>query len=325
MAKQALKTALAVAASTLACVGAAHAGTYAQTQYPIVLAHGMAGFSSIGGIDYFYGVPQDLRSNGAKVYSTSVSAFNSAVLRGEQLLTQVEDIAAISGAKKVNLIGHSQGNQSIRYVAAVRPDLVASVTSVGGVTFGSPVADLIQGLSGVVGPTISNLIASVVNALGSVEALLSGNPSLPQNALEGTLPSLTTSGAAACSACCTASTTACRSYAHWASTILPSLPKVWGHVFGDPPGGWGLMGNQQFGDCVMAGAGHEEVIWHWAGGKPIPFAGSVPTKTPLSEAVSKALKKRGFKFVGPVIVYAWMQAVGIVDDHIGDCHRAKKR
>ena len=204
MAKQALKTALAVAASTLACVGAAHAGTYAQTQYPIVLAHGMAGFSSIGGIDYFYGVPQDLRSNGAKVYSTSVSAFNSAVLRGEQLLTQVEDIAAISGAKKVNLIGHSQGNQSIRYVAAVRPDLVASVTSVGGVTFGSPVADLIQGLSGVVGPTISNLIASVVNALGSVEALLSGNPSLPQNALEGTLPSLTTSGAAACSACCTA-------------------------------------------------------------------------------------------------------------------------
>jgi triacylglycerol lipase len=197
MAKQALQAALAVAASTLACVGTAHAGTYAQTQYPIVLAHGMAGFSSIGGIDYFYGVPQDLRSNGAKVYSTSVSAFNSAVLRGEQLLQQVEEISAISGAKKFNLIGHSQGNQSIRYVAAVRPDLVASVTSVGGVTFGSPVADLIQGLSGLVGPTISNLIASVVNALGSVEALLSGNPALPQNALEGTLPSLTTSGAAA--------------------------------------------------------------------------------------------------------------------------------
>ncbi|WP_374592764.1 esterase/lipase family protein [Aquabacterium sp.] len=197
MVKQALKTAVAVAAGTLMLMGAAHAGTYAQTKYPIVLAHGMAGFSSIAGIDYFYGVPQDLRSNGATVYSTSVSAFNSAVLRGEQLLTQVEDISAISGAKKFNLVGHSQGNQSIRYVAAVRPDLVASVTSVGGVTFGSPVADLIQGLSGLVGPTVSNLIASVVNALGSVEALLSGNSSLPQDSLEGTLPSLTTSGAAA--------------------------------------------------------------------------------------------------------------------------------
>ena len=46
-----------------------------------------------------------------------------------------------------------------------------------------------------------------------------------------------------------------------------------------------------------------------------------PTKTDLSEAMSKALKKRGFKFVGPVIVYAWMQAVGIVNDHAADCFR----
>lgn len=197
MVKQALKSAAVVAAGTLMLVGAAHAGTYAQTKYPIVLAHGMAGFSSIGGIDYFYGIPQDLRGNGATVYNTSVSAFNSAVLRGEQLLTQVEDLAAISGAKKVNLIGHSQGNQSIRYVAAVRPDLVASVTSVGGVTFGSPVGDVVQGLTGLIGPAATNLIARVVNALGSVEALLSGNPSLPQDALEGTLPSVTTAGAAA--------------------------------------------------------------------------------------------------------------------------------
>lgn len=184
-----------VMAAAMFCVAGAQAGTYAKTQYPIVLAHGMAGFSNIGPINYFYGVPEDLRSNGATVYVTSVSAFNSAVLRGEQLLTQVEDIAAISGNKKFNLIGHSQGNQSVRYVAAVRPDLVASVTSVGGVTQGSAVADLIQGLSKLIGPTASTLIGDVVNALGKVEALLSGNPSLPQNALEGTLPSLTTAGA----------------------------------------------------------------------------------------------------------------------------------
>ncbi len=60
-------------------------------------------------------------------------------------------------------------------------------------------------------------------------------------------------------------------------------------------------------------------VWGMAGGTPIPHSGSVPVKTPLSEAISAALKKRGFKFVGPVIVYAWMQATGIVNDHARDC------
>jgi len=47
----------------------------------------------------------------------------------------------------------------------------------------------------------------------------------------------------------------------------------------------------------------------------------IPAKTALSEEISKALKKRGFKFVGPTIVYAWMQAIGIVNDHSADCFR----
>ena len=62
-------------------------------------------------------------------------------------------------------------------------------------------------------------------------------------------------------------------------------------------------------------------IWTLAGGKPIESSGPVPSSTPLSEEISKALKKRGFKFVGPVIVYAWMQAGGIVNDHSVDCFR----
>lgn len=62
-------------------------------------------------------------------------------------------------------------------------------------------------------------------------------------------------------------------------------------------------------------------VWSLAGGKPIQNSGPIPTKTPLSEAISKALKKRGFKFVGPTIVYAWMQAVGMVNDHTEDCFR----
>ena len=48
---------------------------------------------------------------------------------------------------------------------------------------------------------------------------------------------------------------------------------------------------------------------------------TVPALTPLSEQVSKDLKRRGFKFVGPTIVYAWMQAVGIVNDHSRRCFR----
>jgi DNA-3-methyladenine glycosylase I len=62
-------------------------------------------------------------------------------------------------------------------------------------------------------------------------------------------------------------------------------------------------------------------IWKLAGGKPKVNSGPVPTSTPLSEEISRNLKKLGFKFVGPVIVYAWMQATGIVNDHHEDCFR----
>ena len=62
-------------------------------------------------------------------------------------------------------------------------------------------------------------------------------------------------------------------------------------------------------------------VWGMAGGKPIQHKGPVPAKTELSEKISADLKKRGFKFVGPVIVYAWMQAVGITNDHAPDCFR----
>ena len=74
---------------------------------------------------------------------------------------------------------------------------------------------------------------------------------------------------------------------------------------------------------AMADAGEDfsGYIWKMAGNKPIRNRGPVPAKTPLSEEISVALKRRGFKFVGPVIVYAWMQATGIVNDHSPDCFR----
>jgi DNA-3-methyladenine glycosylase I len=74
---------------------------------------------------------------------------------------------------------------------------------------------------------------------------------------------------------------------------------------------------------AMAAAGEDfsTFVWTKAGGKPILNKGPVHAKTPLSEEMSVTLKKRGFKFVGPVIVYAWMQATGIVNDHVVGCFR----
>ena len=64
-------------------------------------------------------------------------------------------------------------------------------------------------------------------------------------------------------------------------------------------------------------------VWEMVGGQPIQneIRKGVPATTPLGETMSKELKRKGFKFVGPVIVYAWMQAAGIVNDHAEDCFR----
>ena len=69
-------------------------------------------------------------------------------------------------------------------------------------------------------------------------------------------------------------------------------------------------------------------IWQFVKGKPIRNAWQtmtdIPSSTPESEAMSKDLKKRGFKFVGPTICYAFMQAVGMVNDHVVDCFRYRE-
>jgi DNA-3-methyladenine glycosylase I len=66
-------------------------------------------------------------------------------------------------------------------------------------------------------------------------------------------------------------------------------------------------------------------IWHFTGGKPVinswKSLSELPARTPLSDTVSKDLKKRGFTFVGSTIVYAFLQAAGIVNDHIVTCFR----
>jgi len=78
-------------------------------------------------------------------------------------------------------------------------------------------------------------------------------------------------------------------------------------------------------DIMEKGPGFSRLLWDFMGGKPkvnrFRSTSQVPAETELSRKISKELAGRGFKFVGPTIVYAWMQAVGIVNDHAIDCFR----
>ena len=72
----------------------------------------------------------------------------------------------------------------------------------------------------------------------------------------------------------------------------------------------------------------DSYIWQFVNGKPIRNSWKkmtdIPSSTPESDAMSKDLRKRGFKFIGPTICYAFMQAVGMVNDHVVDCFRYKE-
>ncbi len=172
----------------------ANAAGYTQTKYPIVLVHGLFGFDSLGPVEYWYGIPSSLRSGGANVYVTKVSAANSTEVRGEQLLLETKQILAVTGAGKLNLIGHSHGGPTIRYVASVRPDLIASATSIGGVNKGTPVADILLGIAPA-GSLSRDIITKIGNGLAIIINALSGNQNLPQNSLAAT-QSLSTAGMA---------------------------------------------------------------------------------------------------------------------------------
>lgn len=70
-----------------------------------------------------------------------------------------------------------------------------------------------------------------------------------------------------------------------------------------------------------AGEDFAGFCWGFVGGEPLAWEGPVPPNSPLSEQVSKALKKRGFTFVGPTIVFAWMEATGLLNTHAPGCFR----
>jgi DNA-3-methyladenine glycosylase I len=85
-----------------------------------------------------------------------------------------------------------------------------------------------------------------------------------------------------------------------------------------------ISGARIYLDMQQRGEDFGQFLWDMVGGAPIQNqwrAGEVPTQTPLAVEMSKALKAKGFKFCGPVIVYAFMEATGLVNDHLVTCFR----
>ncbi len=136
--------------------------------YPVVLAHGFFGFEDFAGVDfvtYYFGVVDDLEAQGEPlVFTPAVDPFNDSTVRGMQLLAAVEEIVAETGHAKVNLVGHSQGGLDARLVAHLRPDLVASVTTIATPHHGTVVADVVLGL--VPNSDVQGLADELANLLG---------------------------------------------------------------------------------------------------------------------------------------------------------------
>jgi triacylglycerol lipase len=117
--------------------------------YPVVLLHGMAGFGQlkVGPVEvtYFKDVVEDLTKHGEQVFVTLAPPYDTSEVRAAAIATQIDDILAKTGKKKVNLIGHSQGGLDARVLASPNGlgygDRIASITTVATPHRGSAVAD----------------------------------------------------------------------------------------------------------------------------------------------------------------------------------------
>jgi len=226
---------VALLAQTALAATSSASDNYAATRYPIILVHGIAGTNAYFGVlDYWYGIQADLEQHGANVYVANLSSFESDAGpngRGEQLLAYVKQVLAATGAPKVNLIGHSQGGLTSRYVAAVAPQLVASVTTIGTPHRGSQMADFVEEVLAADQTGLSEpILTSLANLLG---AAASSNHNPNENAAAG-LEVLTTANAA-----------------------------IFNKQF--PSAGLGAPGSCQTGAASESINGHNHLLYSWAG------------------------------------------------------------
>jgi triacylglycerol lipase len=168
------------------CLGERVAGAgAARTTYPVVFAHGMAGFDDILGYDYwgddygtFVGDPCDEFlevycngdiDSGQKAYVAQVQPFQTSEARGLDLANDIESFMATAGASRVNVVGHSQGGVDLRKAARVLYDrrgytVVSQAVSISSPHRGSPVAKYILDL----GPGVTSVISALAGYFGDI-------------------------------------------------------------------------------------------------------------------------------------------------------------
>lgn len=139
------------------------------TRFPIVLAHGWTGWDNIGPLEYFFQVPGHLADRGYPVFVSQVDPYNSSIVRSEQLAQQVDDTLTGWRARKVNLLGHSQGGIDARAVVSTHGygDRVSALITVGSPHQGTYVTDLALGL---VPGGVDEALFFLFNFLGAVGA-----------------------------------------------------------------------------------------------------------------------------------------------------------
>ncbi len=139
------------------------------TRFPIVLVHGWTGFQNIGPLDYFYNVPGHLTDLGYPVAVTETDKYNTSLVRGEQLAEQVDGLLTQWRARKVNLIGHSQGGIDSRAMISTHGygDRVSALITVGSPHQGALACDVALGY--VPGPA-QEVLFLLFDFLGAVTA-----------------------------------------------------------------------------------------------------------------------------------------------------------
>lgn len=140
------------------------------TRFPIVMVHGWTGFENIGPLTYFYNVQADLEGLGYALAIAVLDPYNSVDIRGEQLVAFVENTLQNQRARKVNLLGHSQGGIDSRYVAAEAGggygDRVGALITLGTPHYGTPFTDIALGL--IPGPA-EQVLVFLLNFLGAAQ------------------------------------------------------------------------------------------------------------------------------------------------------------
>lgn len=164
-----------------------------ETLYPVVFAHGFAAKEGMAGfLDYFYNVEEAIEAKGGKTFTTTVNAMDGIASKAESFKNQVEEFMALTGAKKINIIGHSHGGVYPRYAISKLglADKVASLTTIDSVHRGSSGPDIVLEMCEAANAVTGSEPGTTEEIVGNILDMIYGNilddknPQSKQNCIE---------------------------------------------------------------------------------------------------------------------------------------------